>query len=227
MQKSKVLFAVLLTVAMLGVACGTGAETTSVAAAPPAVANEQDVVDRDAFRDAVRALWEDHITWTRLYIVSAVDGLKDVDVTAQRLLRNQTEIGDAIKPFFGDAAGNELTTLLNEHILGAADLITAAQSGNDAAVTKASKAWYRNGDQIADFLSKAGLGDRADVRAMMKGHLDTTLDEAVARLQGDYEAEIAAYDEVRKHIHIMADAIADGLIAKGVSSDSTEGGYDH
>ncbi|MGH2753889.1 MAG: hypothetical protein ACRDLB_05590, partial [Actinomycetota bacterium] len=58
------------------------------------------------------------------------------------------------------------------------------------------------------------------LRSMMKGHLDTTLDEAVARLTGDYEAEIAAYDEVRSHIHHMADALAEGIIATQGSSNS-------
>jgi hypothetical protein len=55
---------------------------------------------------------------------------------------------------------------------------------------------------------------------MMKGHLDTTLDEAVARLSGDYDAEIAAYDEVRSHIHHMSDALADGIIAKSGGASS-------
>ena len=172
----------------------------------------------------MNALWEDHIAWTRLFIVSAVDDLKDVDVTAARLLRNQTEIGDAIKPFFGDEAGTQLTELLNEHILIAADVITAAKKGDDNAVAKTTKAWYRNGNEIADFLADAGIAPKAELRSMMKGHLDTTLDEAVARLSGDYEAEIKAYDEVRSHIHHMADALADGIIA---SQDSGSGSYDY
>ena len=220
------LVALGVTAVMLMAACGTtdDANTAPQAVAPKQAqpAEEASLVDRDGFRRDVRALWEDHITWTRLFIVSAVDGLKDVDVTAARLLRNQTEIGDAIKPFFGDEAGNQLTELLNEHIMIAGDIITAAKKGDDNAVAKTSKAWYRNGNQIADFLADAGVGPQADLRAMMVGHLDTTLDEAVARLSGDYDAEIKAYDEVRSHIHHMADALADGIIALQEESSSSE-----
>jgi hypothetical protein len=222
MRKGSLIAVGLTGVLLLG-ACGPidgsnrAGEVAGAAAMAPA--ENASVVNRDEFRRDVRALWEDHITWTRLFIVSAVDGLADVDDTAARLLRNQTEIGDSIKPFLGDEAGNQLTQLLNEHILIAADIITAAKKGDDNAVDKASKAWYRNGNEIADFLSDAGVGPKADLRAMMKGHLDTTMDEAVARLSGDYEAEIKAYDEVRSHIHHMADALADGIIAsEGTSS---------
>jgi hypothetical protein len=221
-RKRSLVALALCSVLLLGASATGEARTSSrtTATSEGAVSENGTRIDRDQFRRDVNALWEDHITWTRLYIVSAVDGLKDVDVTAARLLRNQTEIGDAIKPFFGDEAGNQLTDLLNEHILIAADLIAAAKSGDDNAVAKTSKAWYRNGNQIADFLAGAGVGPRADLRSMMTGHLDTTLAEAVARLQGDYEAEIKAYDEVRSHIHHMADALAEGIIASQGSSGS-------
>src|SRR5262245_8661468 len=85
---------------------------------------------RLAFHDDMRKLWEDHITWTRLFIVSFAAGLPDTDPTAQRLLQNQTDLGNAIKPFYGDAAGNQLTALLHDHILIAADLLTAAKAGD-------------------------------------------------------------------------------------------------
>src|SRR5438045_3095425 len=100
-----------------------------VAFVPPAQAQatRTPVVD---FRNAMRKLWEDHITWTRLYIVSAAADLPDKDVTAQRLLQNQTDIGNAVKPFYGEAAGNQLTALLRDHILGAVDLIAAAKAGD-------------------------------------------------------------------------------------------------
>jgi hypothetical protein len=48
------------------------------------------------FHDDMRKLWEDHITWTRLAIVSFAAGVPDFDATAARLLRNQDDIGNAV-----------------------------------------------------------------------------------------------------------------------------------
>ena len=59
-----------------------------------------------AFHDAMRKLWEDHITWTRLAIVSFAGGLPDLQATEARLLANQVDIGNAIKPYYGRTAGN-------------------------------------------------------------------------------------------------------------------------
>jgi len=56
-------------------------------------------------RITMRKLWEDHITYTRNYIISALADLLDVDAVAKRLLRNQNDIGDAIAPYYGPAAG--------------------------------------------------------------------------------------------------------------------------
>ena len=85
--------------------------------------------EKAAFHDAMRVLWEDHIVWTRQFIVSAATAsgdLPDIGPTADRLLANQTDIGNALKPFYGDAAGDQVTALLRDHILTAADLIARA-----------------------------------------------------------------------------------------------------
>jgi hypothetical protein len=171
-------------------------------------------ISRAAFHDAMRQLWEDHITWTRLYIVSAAAGLPDATPTAERLLTNQRDIGDAIKPFYGDAAGAGLAALLRGHILTAAKLIGAAKSGDTAAVSSVSAAWYANADSIATFLGSANPRQWpvATLRAVMKMHLDLTLQEATARLHGDWAADIAAYDAVHRHILEMADVLSDGII---------------
>lgn len=180
------------------------------ATAPASVA----VLDRDGFRDGMRKLWEDHVTWTRLYIVSAVAALPDAGPTAARLLQNQADIGSAIKPFYGDAAGDRLTALLRQHILIAADLVTAAKASKNADVQSASARWYSNADEIADFLSAANPDNwpRATLRAEMRHHLDLTLEEAKARLGANWAADIAAYDAIHQHILGMADILAKGII---------------
>jgi hypothetical protein len=174
---------------------------------------------RAAFHDQMRKLWEDHITWTRLFIVSAATGtadLPDLGPTADRLLANQVDIGNAIKPFYGDPAGQRLSALLREHILTAAELIAAAKAGDDARVSSTSTAWYANADEIATFLSSANPKHwpLADMRAMMRSHLDLTLREAVARLQGRYADDIAAYDAVHAEILAMSDMLSAGIIAQ-------------
>jgi hypothetical protein len=167
-----------------------------------------------AFHDGMRKLWEDHITWTRLAIVSFAAGLPDFDRTAARLLRNQADIGNAVKPFYGRRAGNRLTALLKEHIKGAVALLQAAKADDQAAFASAKEAWYRNGRRIARFLSRANprFLPFARIRRLMRGHLDETLDEAAHRLGGEFAADIRDYDRIHHHILRMADAISNGII---------------
>ena len=169
-----------------------------------------------AFHDAMRKLWEDHITWTRMFIVEFAADSPATEATAARLLQNQVDIGDAIKSFYGDEAGDQLTTLLQDHILTAADLLGAAKAGDQEAVNAASARWYANANDIAAFLSSANPDHwpLEEMQSMMRDHLDLTLAEAVARLQGDFQADIAAYDQVHGQILEMADMLSAGIVAQ-------------
>jgi hypothetical protein len=187
----------------------------------PSAVDASQRANRQAFHDEMRTLWAgDHIVWTRCVIVSAgtlSDGLlPDTGATIQRLLANQTAIGNAFKPFYGEAAGDELTRLLEIHINTAAELILAAKAGDADAVADASSRWYANADEIAAFLN--GLNPRHwpldAVDGLLEAHLDLTLEEAVARLNGDYEGDIAAYDRVHAQILTLADALSAGIIAQ-------------
>jgi hypothetical protein len=164
-------------------------------------------------RADMRKLWEDHVTWTRVYIISVASGTADKDVTAQRLLQNQVDIGNAIKPFYGDEAANKLTVLLKEHILGAAALLDAAKAGDTAKTESAKAAWFRNGDDIAAFLSAANAKywPLADMKHHMKNHLDLTLQEALDRFAGKFQQDIQDYDRVHEQILQLADALTDGI----------------
>ncbi len=161
----------------------------------------------------MRKLWEDHITWTRVFIISAAGDLPDKDAATQRLLQNQVDIGNAIKPYYGVAAGDQLTALLKEHITTAAEIVAAAKAGDKAKQDDATKRWFANADAIADFLSKANPKNwpQGEMRAMMHDHLKLTTNEVVARLHGDWAGDVAAYDAVHNQILKMADMLAMGI----------------
>jgi hypothetical protein len=164
-------------------------------------------------RIALRDLWVEHVVWTRQYIVAAAADAPDTDSAAQRLLRNQEDIGNAIKPFYGEEAGDKLTALLKDHILIAVDLLNAAKTGDSADVDTAEKRWYSNAEDIATFLSDANPNwPKEHMVDMLNGHLSLTKSEAVARLTGDYAADVAAFDEIHKQAMTMADGLTEGIV---------------
>ena len=167
-----------------------------------------------ALRQGMRSLWEDHVSWTRLAIVSLTTGSPDTKATVARLLRNQSDIGNAIKPYYGAKAGSELTRLLREHILIAADLVAAAKAGDNAKVATEQKAWQRNADTIAGFLNKANphAWKLREMKTMLQSHLALTTQEVVTRLQGKWNADVRAYDAIVKQALGMADMLSEGII---------------
>ena len=167
------------------------------------------------FAEAMRNLWVDHIVWTRQFIVDSASDLPSLNDTTNRLLKNQEDIGNAIKPYYTDEAGNQLTDLLKSHILIAADLVNAAKAGNDNAVADADERWSDNADAIATFLADANPNwSEEELSDMLHDHLNVTRAEAVARLQGNYAADIEAFDAVHAQAMQMADALSEGIIAQ-------------
>jgi len=177
-----------------------------------AAAHEPARLGKAQLRADMRKLWEDHVTYTALFYTAAINGGDDAGKLAARLLRNQDDIGDAVKPFYGDAAGNALSALLRDHILVAADLVKAAKAGDAAAQEVATKKWYANADEIAAFLSSANPHwQRKALEDMLRGHLAMTTDAVVAKLHHDTDAAIAAYDKGHEHMLMVADALSDGI----------------
>ena len=164
-------------------------------------------------RQDMRKLWTDHVIWTRDYIVAAVGDQPDAQAAAGRLLKNQEDIGNAVATYYGKPAGDKLTALLKEHITIAVDLIKFAKAGDKTSQQQADAKWHKNGEDIADFLSKANPNwPRATLVDMMNKHLSTTTDEVVARLTKNWDADVKSFDAVYQHILMMSDALADGIV---------------
>ena len=185
------------------------AQTSKVAVAKESPATQSAV----ELRMAMRELWEAHVMYTRNYIISAVANLDDVGAIAGRLLKNQDDIGAAIKPMYGDAAGNKLAALLKDHITIAVDVVKAAKAGADADLAQADKRWHANADELAAFLSGANPNwTKKELTEMLYRHLELTTGEVVARLKKDWAADIAAYDQGDAHMLMFADVLTKGII---------------
>jgi hypothetical protein len=201
------------------------------------------VHDTQPVRIALRQLWTDHIQWTRGYIIEAVDRtpisahlvaiagnpigdlatalggaiqlLSAADAAAVRLLKNQEDIGDAIKPYYGNDAGNGLTKLLKEHIVIAVNLVENAKSGDQSAFASNDKKWDDNIREIARFLAGANPAwPEADVYDLLNQHLQLTKGEVTARLTKNWAADVKASDDLLVEAMVIADTLYDGLVAQ-------------
>lgn len=166
-----------------------------------------------SLKAALRRLWADHVIWTRQYVVAAVAGTPDAGAAAERLLKNQEDIGGAIVPFYGPAAASALTALLKQHILIAVDLIEAAKAGDTENFAVVDAKWDHNAEEIADLLSGANPNwPKKDVVDLLGLHLMLTKQQVVARLEEQWDADVEAFDQIFTEILTVADVLADGIV---------------
>ncbi|CAM3824862.1 glycosyltransferase [Mesobacillus thioparans] len=152
--------------------------------------------------------------WTSNYITSATTaGAEDQKDVLKRLLKNQEDIGNAVKPVYGEEAGNQLTALLKEHIVIAGDIVQAAKAGNKAKLDQLNKAWYKNADDIAAFLSKANPNLKNEqLKELLYKHLEMVADDLSASMKKDWGARIVSIDDGMSHIIMMADTISTAVV---------------
>jgi hypothetical protein len=190
-------------------ACATAPNEAAVIGAQPAAVSTNELELRQGMRD----LWADHVVWTRAYIVAAVADDASASSALDRLMRNQEDLGSAIAPYFGAAAGERLTELLKEHISVAGEVVGAAKAKDDAKLKDADARWHRNAEEIATFLSDANPHwSQADLVRMLNEHLALTTQEATLRLQENWGEDAATFDRIYDQAMMMADALSDGVI---------------
>jgi hypothetical protein len=164
-------------------------------------------------RNGMRKLWSDHVMFMRNFIISALASLPDQSVVTTRLLQNQDDIGNAIKPIYGNEAGTRLAALLRDHILIAADIVKAARANESNVVDADQKKWRANADAIAALLSSANPNwSKASLTDMLYKHLDLTTYEVLARVKMDWPADVQAYDAGYAHMLMFADMLSNGII---------------
>lgn len=173
----------------------------------------QNSVKYQALNKAMRELWSAHMYWTLLTVDAFYNDPKGVDAKLHRLLQNQKDIGAAIVPFYGQAAGDKLAELLKEHIQGAVPVLQAAKSDDKAALDKAVKDWYANAKEIGDFLASANPKNwmAKDTESALEMHITHTIAYSVSILKSDYTQSFGGFEEALHHMLHLADILSDGI----------------
>lgn len=161
----------------------------------------------------LRQLWEQHVQWTRLFIISTANNLGDLDAVTNRLLRNPDDFAKLLTPLYGASIANTFKNLLTQHLLIAADLVNAAKNGNTTAAQQARTKWYTNADEIAKFLSMINpYWSEAKWKTLLYSHLQMTEQEAALILGNKYTESVNIYDPIENEALEMADYMFSGII---------------
>ncbi|MGF9696766.1 acetylglutamate kinase [Paenibacillus sp. MABNR03] len=160
----------------------------------------------------LRALWEQHVFWTRLTVNSIVDGLDDVKPTTARLLRNPSDFAMVLEPTYGTAIANQFEKMFREHLTIAAELVSDLKAGNTTAAEDAQKRWYANADAIAAFMAHINpYWSQVEWQRMMYEHLRLLSEEVATRIAKDYVRNVAISDSIEKQALEMADMMTIGI----------------
>lgn len=163
--------------------------------------------------EQMNLVWEQHIMWTRMLLISIAENLKDLEATQTRLLRNPKDIANVFRPYYGANVANQIEKLLTEHLVIGKNLIVALKNNNQKEAVELNKKWYQNADDMAEAFSSINpFYPKEEVRKMLYEHLRLTTDEVNARLKGDYVADINAYDMVQKEILQMSRFFVNGIV---------------
>jgi|AraplaMF_Col_mMF_1032025.scaffolds.fasta_scaffold00156_32 hypothetical protein len=209
MKHSASLFAAAFAAGLL--ATGARAETMKMEMPTPPEGSAK-VVATDA---AERDLWVNHIFWVRNVVVATLaKNTAEAKVAEAEVVANAHGIADAIKPFYGDKAGDALFNLLAGHYGAIKAYLTATAAGDKAGQQKATDELMANADKIATFLSGANPNLPKDaVLGLLQAHGEHHISQIQQLKAKQYADEAQTWTEMQTHMYVIADALT-GAIAK-------------
>jgi hypothetical protein len=163
---------------------------------------------------ALRDLWAGHIFWVRNVVLATKYNDADAAKVAEgKVVENAKAIGDAIGSIYGKEAGDKLFGLLAGHYGAVKEYMTAAFAGNADAKNAAIDKLKKNAEEIATFLSSANPNwPKQTLMGLFMahgGHHIAQIDQVNIK---DLSAEAKTWDDMIKHIFVIADALADGIV---------------
>jgi hypothetical protein len=166
-----------------------------------------------ATREAERDLWSNHIFWVRNVVFATNDKNVAERKTAEaQVVANAKAIAASIAPFYGQAASDQLFTLLAGHWGAIKGYLDATYAGDKAAATKSMNDLDANAVAIATFLSGANPNlPKATLVSLLKTHGAQHIEQIEEVHAGRFDQEAMTWAAMRTHMNVIADALADAI----------------
>jgi len=163
---------------------------------------------------ALRDLWVGHIFWVRNVVLATKYGDADAAKVAEsKVVEDARAIADAIAPLYGKDASDKLFGLLAGHYGAIKDYMTAAFAGNTDAKGAAVEKIKKNAEEIATFLSSANPNwPKQTLVDLLMAHGAQHIAQIDQVNIKDFSAEAKTWDDMKKHIYMIADALASGIV---------------
>ena len=165
-------------------------------------------------KQALRDLWVGHIFWVR-HVVSniATNDPKERDAAEKEVVANTKQIASTMTPFYGEAASEELYSLLDINIGAVKEYSEATVAGNkrqqDAALARLSS----NADNIAAFFSHLNPYLPKDtVRGLIAAHGAHHVLQINQYKGKEYAHLGATWPMMRQHVYVIADTLTTALV---------------
>lgn len=166
-----------------------------------------------ALLNQLRMLWEQHVHWTRSFIISTAHNLGDLKPVTDRLLQNPGDFADVFMMFYDNKTASIFQELFTQHLMIASDLVNAAKKNDTKAAQDARVKWYKNADEISAFLAKINpYWNENTWRDFLYSHLQMTEEQATLRLAGKYAEDVKIYDSIENEALKMADYMFYGFL---------------
>ncbi len=162
----------------------------------------------------LRDLWVDHVFWVRSYVVANEENNAiAAKAAAAEVVKNATSISTSIAPFYGDAAADQLLTLLAGHWGAVKDYSDATVANKSADQEKASKALVDNAVEISKFLAGANpYLPQKTLESLLTTHGAHHIQQIRQIDSADWESEASTWAMMREHMYVIADALTGALV---------------
>ncbi|MHB1152222.1 MAG: hypothetical protein ACYCWE_15945 [Eubacteriales bacterium] len=160
-----------------------------------------------------RGLWNHFIIWHNMYIVNITRDYGNIPVITQHIIKITEDFSDALWKFYGYENAEKFKTLLKDHFMISTELLYDVKTGNNEEVNKNITKWYKNADEIADFLASVNpYWSKDEWQNMLHNHIRMLEEKAICKNPTQYDADTVNINETESQSYMMGDYMAAGII---------------